>query len=80
MDLQNRYGPTPLWNAVNVAIGGLGNQPGRRVVLVFTDGDDNPANGRTDNSSLADVMERAQQRERHGVCGGSGEHAAATNR
>lgn len=62
IDLQNSGdGPTPLWNAVNVAIGGLRNQPGRRVVLVFTDGDDNPANGRTDNSSLADVMERAQR-------------------
>ena len=62
MDLQNSGdGPTPLWNAVNVAIGSLRNQPGRRVVLVFTDGDDNPANGRTDNSSLADVMEQAQR-------------------
>jgi Ca-activated chloride channel family protein len=60
MDLQND-GPTPLWNAVNVAITSLLNQQGRRVVLVFTDGDDNPANGRSDNSSLADVMQRAQR-------------------
>jgi Ca-activated chloride channel homolog len=62
MDLQNTGdGPTPLWNAVNTAIGGLVNQQGRRVVLVFTDGDDNPANGQTDNASLADVMDRAQR-------------------
>ena len=62
MDLQNTGdGPTPLWNAVNTAIGGLVNQQGRRVLLVFTDGDDNPANGRTDNASLADVMDRAQR-------------------
>lgn len=62
MDLQNDGdGPTPLWNAIAAAIGGLLNQQGRRVVLVFTDGDDNPANGRSDNASLADVMERAQR-------------------
>jgi VWFA-related protein len=60
MELQHD-GPTPLWNAVDAAIGSLLNQHGRRVVLVFTDGDDNPANGRPDNSSLADVMERAQR-------------------
>ena len=62
IDLQNDgTGPTPLWNAVNTAIGGLLEQHGRRVVLVFTDGDDNPANGRTDNATLAEVMERAQR-------------------
>ena len=62
MDLQNDGdGPTPLWNAVNVAIDGLLNQQGRRVILVFTDGDDNPANGRSDNASLADVRRRAQR-------------------
>jgi Ca-activated chloride channel homolog len=60
MDLQTD-GPTPLWNAVNVAITSLLTQHGRRVVLVFTDGDDNPANGRSDNVSLADVMARAQR-------------------
>jgi VWFA-related protein len=62
MDLENDgTGPTPLWNAVNTAIGGLLGQHGRRVVLVFTDGDDNPANGRTDNTTLPEVMERAQR-------------------
>ena len=34
-------GPTPLWNAVNVGITDLLHQEGRRVVLVFTDGDAN---------------------------------------
>jgi Ca-activated chloride channel family protein len=62
MDLESAGdGPTPLWNAVDAAIGGLGKQQGRRVVLVFTDGDDNPANGRSDNTSLTDVRDRAQR-------------------
>ena len=60
MELQND-GPTPLWNAVNAAIDSLLTQQGRRVVLVFTDGDDNPANGRPDNATLAEVMARAQR-------------------
>ena len=58
MELQND-GPTPLWNAVDAAITSLVTQHGRRVVLVFTDGDDNPANGRRDNTTLMDVMDRA---------------------
>jgi VWFA-related protein len=56
-----REGPTPLWNAVNVAITGLLHQEGRRVVLVFTDGDDNPMNFKLNNANVVDVMERAQQ-------------------
>ena len=54
-------GPTPLWNAVNVAITALAAQEGRRVVLVFTDGVDNPMNFKTNNLTLMDVMLRAQE-------------------
>src|SRR5688572_24971792 len=54
-------GPTPLWNAVNAAITSLLNQQGRRVVLVFTDGDDNPMNLKLNNASVMDVMARAQR-------------------
>ena len=54
-------GPTPLWNAVNVGITSLLNQQGRRVVLVFTDGDDNPMNFKLNNLTLMDVLERAQK-------------------
>jgi VWFA-related protein len=54
-------GPTPLWNAVNVGITSLLEEEGRRVVLVFTDGDDNPMNFRLNNQTLVDVMERAQR-------------------
>ena len=54
-------GPTPLWNAVNVAITSLLREEGRRVVLVFTDGDDNPMNFKLNNNTLMDVMERAQR-------------------
>jgi Ca-activated chloride channel family protein len=54
-------GPTPLWNAVNVGITSLRPEDGRRVVLVFTDGVDNPSNFKFNNMSVMDVMERAQQ-------------------
>jgi len=56
-------GPTPLWNAVAVGMTGLLHQEGRRVVLVFTDGADNPENKRPMNISLKDLMERARQED-----------------
>jgi VWFA-related protein len=56
-------GPTPLWNAVAVGMTGLLHQEGRRVVLVFTDGADNPGNKRPTNISLKDLMERARQED-----------------
>src|SRR5712691_9326549 len=54
-------GPTPLWNAVNVGITDLLHQEGRRVVLAFTDGMDAPGNVSHGNSSLKDVMKRAEE-------------------
>lgn len=54
-------GPTPLWNAVNVGITALLHQEGRRVILVFTDGVDEPLNQGSNNSSLKDVMKRAEE-------------------
>src|SRR5712664_3679068 len=54
-------GPTPLWNAVNVGITDLLHEQGRRVVLVFTDGVDMPMNFSNGNSSLKDVMKRAEE-------------------
>jgi Ca-activated chloride channel family protein len=57
--LQQR-GPTPLWNAIDRAILTLKEQEGRRVVLVFTDGADNPGFGLR-NLSFMDIMKRAQQ-------------------
>ena len=54
-------GPTPLWNAVNVGITSLLHEQGRRVVLVFTDGVDMPMNFSNNNSSLKDVMKRADE-------------------
>jgi len=59
-DLQEE-GPTPLWNAINVGITALLHQEGRRVILVFTDGVDNPGNLGNNNSSLNDVMKRAEE-------------------
>ena len=59
-DLQEE-GPTPLWNAVNVGITALRHEEGRRVVLVFTDGEDSPGNEGAKNSTLKDVMKRADE-------------------
>ena len=59
-DLQED-GPTPLWNAVNTAIDKLLLEPGRRVVLVFTDGVDRPMNFSNHNKSLKDVLKRAEE-------------------
>jgi Ca-activated chloride channel family protein len=54
-------GPTPLWNSVDAAIESLKPQDGRRVVLVFTDGADNPQNFKLNNMSFMDIMLRAQR-------------------
>jgi VWFA-related protein len=54
-------GPTPLWNAVDTGIDKLLLEPGRRVVLVFTDGVDMPMNFSNHNKSLKDVMKRAEE-------------------
>ena len=54
-------GPTPLWNAVDTAIDKLLLEPGRRVILVFTDGVDRPMNFQNHNKSLKDVMKRAEE-------------------
>ena len=54
-------GPTPLWNAMDLSITELKGQSGRRVVLLFTDGADNPGNFRLNNMSFMDVMRRAQE-------------------
>ena len=61
-DLQNE-GPTPLWNAVDVAITALAREEGRKVVLVFTDGMDSPMNFKLNNRSFMDVTRRAQQED-----------------
>ena len=56
-------GPTPLWNAANVAIRELLPQDGRKVVLLFTDGVDSPGNFKTNNLSVMDVMDRATKED-----------------
>jgi Ca-activated chloride channel homolog len=56
-----KAGPTPLWNAVNDSMTALTDQEGRRVVLVFTDGHDNPMNMRLANSNVMEVMNKGQR-------------------
>lgn len=53
-------GGTPLWNATSVAMTALGREEGRRVVLIFTDGhDDPPFATKSTNVRLGAVRERA---------------------
>lgn len=54
-------GPTPLWNSVDASIASLKAQDGRKVVLAFTDGADNPGNFKFNNLSFMDISRRAQQ-------------------
>jgi VWFA-related protein len=54
-------GPTPLWNSVEASIATLKPQDGRKVVLVFTDGADNPGAFTFNNMSFMDISRRAQQ-------------------
>lgn len=58
--LQQR-GPTPLWNAMDMSVNELKAQSGRRVILLFTDGADNPMNFKLNNMSFMDVQRRAQE-------------------
>ena len=55
-------GPTPLWNATSAAMNALESQPGRRVVLVFTDGKDSPPNP-IGNATFSEVRDRSQKDE-----------------
>ena len=54
-------GPTPLWNAIEDAIAALKEREGRKVVLVFSDGGDAPANFTVNNRSIMDAMQDAQR-------------------
>jgi VWFA-related protein len=54
-------GPTPLWNSVEASIATLASQEGRKVVLVFTDGADNPGAFTFNNMSFMDISRRAQR-------------------
>ena len=57
-DIQYGNG-TKLWDAVDTAMNGLEREEGRRVVVVFTDGDDTASR----RSSLDTVLRRAQNEE-----------------
>ena len=59
-ELQNA-GPTPLWNAAAAAMRALDLEQGRRVILMFTDGYDNPGEG--PNTTFQEVRDRAQAEE-----------------
>jgi Ca-activated chloride channel homolog len=54
-------GPTPLWNALDMAVEALRGREGRKVVLVFSDGGDAPMNLSLNNRSIMDVMRNAQR-------------------
>jgi len=54
-------GPTPLWNALDMAVEAVRGREGRKVVLVFSDGGDAPMNLSLNNRSIMDVMRSAQR-------------------
>ena len=54
-------GPTPLWNALGVAMTALLHQQGRRVVLVFTDGMDQPLSRA--RVTFKEVVRRSEQED-----------------
>jgi Ca-activated chloride channel family protein len=56
-DLQ-QFGPSPIWTAIDRSITALLDQPNRRVVLIFSDGHDNPMRGQV-FTELGDVIRRA---------------------
>jgi VWFA-related protein len=51
-------GPSPVWTSIDRSITALMHQDGRRVVLVFTDGHDDPGPGQV-ATELKDVIRRA---------------------
>jgi VWFA-related protein len=53
-------GPTPLWEAASAAVSALAGEPGRRVVLLFSDGRNSPAFLDTE-VGFDDVRERARR-------------------
>jgi VWFA-related protein len=59
-DLQDP-GPTPLWRAISAAMTALARQDDRRVVLVLTDGFDNPME--ITNTSFEQVRDRSEAEE-----------------
>src|SRR5580704_18418733 len=56
---------TRLWDAVDLSMSALSALDGRRVVLVFTDGGDDPGPGK--HVSYGSVLKRAQVERVHGV-------------
>jgi VWFA-related protein len=61
-DLQ-KDGPTPLWNAIDRAIGKLLLEKSRRVVLALSDGVDEPLDFSGHAKSMKDEMKRAEDND-----------------
>jgi VWFA-related protein len=57
-DLQDE-GPSPVWTAVDRSISALRAEPGRKVILLFSDGHDAPSVGQI-TTDVKDVIHRAR--------------------
>jgi VWFA-related protein len=53
-------GVTPLWNATSAAMNALAQERGRRVVILFTDGYDNPALPGRNTVTFGDIRNRSR--------------------
>jgi Ca-activated chloride channel family protein len=60
-DLQDG-GPSPAWSAIGRSMDALANEPGRRVVLVLTDGRDEPIYGQP-YTPLGDLLDRTERED-----------------
>jgi len=56
---RQRAGPSPIWTAVDRSITALLPEGGRRVVLLFSDGHDNPIRGQV-HTGVKDIMWRTK--------------------
>ncbi len=63
LSLQNdSNGPSPVWTALERSVEAVGSEPGRRVVLFFSDGRNEPGRDQLD-TKFDDVLDRALERE-----------------
>ena len=62
-ELQEMGGSSPVWAAIDRSITALQSEPGRRVVLVFSDGKDESAGSDQPRTALDNLIRRAREND-----------------